>query len=295
MPSPVEHRLYQAAADLVTQDTNNKRNFIMTVYIDPAPQSTPPAGRGKHHPLMIAAAIAVILFCLAGTAAILGWLPTSIGGNAPKSDLTEFDKANLSAKMEQDGRQSSPAMALVSPDGRATNQGNSFQGNNLQGNNLQGNNLQGRADQGRIDPVPLRDREPDYASSGSQHRSEPRHVAQAAPEKAWCAHCGNVESVRAIKQRAQGSGLGAAGGAVLGGLLGHQIGGGHGRQLATVAGAVGGAVVGNQVEGNMKATTSYEITVRLDDGSARTFHQNSAPRWEAGDRVKVVKGALHSA
>ena len=256
----------------------------MTVYIDPAPQSTPPAGRGKHHPLMIAAAIAVILFCLAGTAAILGWLPTSIGGNTPKSDLTEFDKANLSAKMEQDGRQSSPAMALVSPDGRALNQGN----------NLQGNNLQGRADQGRVDPIPLRDREPDYASS-SNRRSEPRHVAQAAPEKAWCAHCGNVESVRAIKQRAQGSGLGAAGGAVLGGLLGNQIGGGHGRQLATVAGAVGGAVVGNQVEGNMKATTSYEITVRLDDGSSRTFHQNSAPRWEAGDRVKVVKGALHSA
>jgi outer membrane lipoprotein SlyB len=104
-----------------------------------------------------------------------------------------------------------------------------------------------------------------------------------------------VESVRVITHRALGSGLGAAGGAVLGGLLGHQVGGGSGQKIATVAGAVGGAVVGNQVEGNMKATKSYEIRVRLDNGSTRTFHQNSAPRWAAGDRVRVVKGALRSA
>ena len=54
-------------------------------------------------------------------------------------------------------------------------------------------------------------------------------------------------------------------------------------------------MIGNQVEGNMKATTSYEIRVRLDDGSTRTFHQQSAPRWAEGDRVKIVNGALHSA
>jgi outer membrane lipoprotein SlyB len=111
----------------------------------------------------------------------------------------------------------------------------------------------------------------------------------------WCSNCGNVESIRQIKTRSQGSGVGAAGGAILGGLLGHQLGGGHGRQLATVAGAVGGAVVGNQVEGNMKADISYEIRVRLDDGTLRTFHQHSVPPWRTGDRVRIVKGALHSA
>ena len=239
----------------------------------PSPSPTPVTARtGKHHPLMIAAAIALIVFCLAGTAAILGWLPSSIGGAAPKSDLSEFDKAALSAKMEQDGRQSS-SLALAAPDAPAFNDERN----------------------GRADTPLLREREAADAESAPQRRAQPRQVAEQAPEKAWCASCGNVESVRAIKQRAQGSGLGAAGGAVLGGLLGNQIGGGHGRQLATVAGAVGGAVVGNQVEGNMKATTSYEIKVRLDDGSARTFHQNSEPRWAAGDRVKVVKGALRSA
>lgn len=103
-----------------------------------------------------------------------------------------------------------------------------------------------------------------------------------------------MESVRTITQRAEGSGLGAAGGAVIGGLLGNQVGGGTGRTLATAAGAIGGAVVGNQVEGNMKATTSYEIRVRLDDGTLRTFRQNSQPQWRSGDRVRIVKGRLRS-
>ena len=82
---------------------------------------------------------------------------------------------------------------------------------------------------------------------------------------------------------------------VSGGLLGNQVGGGTGRQIATVAGAVGGAVVGNQVEGNMKATTTYEIRVRLDDGTLRTFNQSSAPQWSSGDRVRIVKGRLRAA
>jgi outer membrane lipoprotein SlyB len=53
--------------------------------------------------------------------------------------------------------------------------------------------------------------------------------------------------------------------------------------------------MGNQVEGNMKANHSYEIRVRLDDGTLRTFHQQSVPQWRSGDRVRVVKGALRSA
>ena len=46
---------------------------------------------------------------------------------------------------------------------------------------------------------------------------------------------------------AQNSPLGIGVGAVIGGLLGSQIGGGKGRTLATLAGAVGGGYVGNEV------------------------------------------------
>lgn len=42
---------------------------------------------------------------------------------------------------------------------------------------------------------------------------------------------------------------GALAGAVIGGILGHQVGGGSGRDIATVGGAVAGAVVGSRVGG----------------------------------------------
>jgi outer membrane lipoprotein SlyB len=45
----------------------------------------------------------------------------------------------------------------------------------------------------------------------------------------------------------------------------------------------------------MKANHSYEIRVRLDDGTLRTFHQQSAPQWRTGDRVRIVKGSLRAA
>jgi outer membrane lipoprotein SlyB len=140
-------------------------------------------------------------------------------------------------------------------------------------------------------PVPA---EPVRDAVALKPAPEPARTADSG-ENRWCGSCGNVESIRQITTRARGSGVGAAGGAILGGLLGNQVGGGHGRQLATVAGAVGGAVMGNQVEGNMKATQSYEIRVRLDDGTLRTFHQHSAPHWRNGDRVRIVKGSLRAA
>jgi len=34
---------------------------------------TPPT-RSQHHPLMLLAALAVVLFCLIGSAAIMGWI-----------------------------------------------------------------------------------------------------------------------------------------------------------------------------------------------------------------------------
>jgi outer membrane lipoprotein SlyB len=136
----------------------------------------------------------------------------------------------------------------------------------------------------------------DAPEPGAGRMREAHRPAQVAmrrrPPRTGASNCGNVESVREIKTRAEGSGVGAAGGAVLGGLLGNQVGGGNGKKLATVAGAVGGAVVGNQVEGNMKATTSYEIRVRLDDGKPPApSTSQSAPRWARGRPRAVVKGA----
>ncbi len=114
------------------------------------------------------------------------------------------------------------------------------------------------------------------------------------PSKAKCADCGQIESVREIVRRGEGTGLGVVGGAVVGGAIGNQVGAGRGKDLATVAGAVGGAVAGNEIEKRAKSTKSYAITVRLDDGSSRVINETNPPMWRPGDQVKVTNGTIQS-
>jgi outer membrane lipoprotein SlyB len=262
-----------------------------------------PPGRAQHHPLLLLAALAVVLFCLVGTAAIMGWIPSSIGGNDNRQ-LTEAERAALAsnlpaARQPLPGATSAEMARLAQGDALPAQPAAALPAAPLPAAPYPSQQLaQGSGPAPGPGQQYVQEREPEPRPAP---RPEPRTtvapkpVQVAAAEPTWCGNCGNVESVRAIKHRAEGSGLGAAGGAVIGGLLGNQIGGGSGRQIATVAGAVGGAVVGNQVEGNMKATTSYEIRVRLDDGTLRTFKQTSAPQWSSGDRVRIVKGRLRAA
>jgi len=124
-----------------------------------------------------------------------------------------------------------------------------------------------------------------------QQRAEPMPPARAPS----CQNCGVVESVREINTGGDSNGLGAAGGAVIGGLLGNQVGGGHGKQAMTVVGAIGGALAGNQIEKQAKASRSYEIRVHMNDGSSRTIAQASQPEWRDGDRVRIVDGVVRTA
>jgi outer membrane lipoprotein SlyB len=271
---------------------------------------TPPA-RARQHPLLIAAAIAVILFCAIGTAAIMGWLPSSTGHN--RGQLSDADRAALSAGLQQPGQPgyvapstlppatvapaplaSQPQAAYpAQPTYPAPAAGQSYAAPNTAYGYSGSQGSTGAGSDYAAAPAPQY--APAEPAPAPRVTHKPTKLASNDTGSNWCNNCGNIESIRAIKTRAQGSGVGAAGGAILGGLLGNQLGGGHGRQLATVAGAVGGAVVGNQVEGNMKADVSYEIRVRLDDGTLRTFHQHSTPPWRTGDRVRIVKGSLRSA
>lgn len=111
---------------------------------------------------------------------------------------------------------------------------------------------------------------------------------------AHCTDCGVVDSVRAVEVKGEGSGLGAVAGGVLGGVLGNQVGGGRGRTAMTVAGAGAGAYAGHEVEKNMKKSVSYEIRVRMDDNSYRTFN-SAQPDVGVGQRVQVRDGQLVSA
>jgi uncharacterized protein YcfJ len=98
---------------------------------------------------------------------------------------------------------------------------------------------------------------------------------------------------------------GTAIGAIAGGLLGNQIGGGKGKTLATVAGAVGGGYAGNRIEAHQQrgqVTTSVErkcstvsnssdkivgYDVRYEyNGVTRTVRMDHDP----GNRVVVQEG-----
>jgi outer membrane lipoprotein SlyB len=107
-----------------------------------------------------------------------------------------------------------------------------------------------------------------------------------------CKDCGSVVDVQTIKQKGEGTGLGAVAGGVVGGVLGHQVGSGRGKDVATVAGAAGGAYAGHQIEKSAKSTTKYQVVVKLEDGKTRTFTFSNPTSYKAGDKVKIVDNKL---
>jgi outer membrane lipoprotein SlyB len=109
---------------------------------------------------------------------------------------------------------------------------------------------------------------------------------------AACKNCGSVVDVRTIKEKGEGSGLGAVAGGVVGGVLGHQVGSGRGKDVATVAGAAGGAYAGHQIEKSAKSTTKHQVVVKLEDGKTRAFNFSNPTSYKAGDKVKIVDNKL---
>lgn len=181
------------------------------------------------------AGVALTLFCAVGIAAVMGWIPNSMGGPGENAAMAPQSANTAPAANRKTQRAASSQPALKAP-------------------------------------------------------SAPVRVAAAAS----CAECGVIESVRQIDAKGEGSGVGVVGGAVVGGLLGNQVGGGRGKDVMTVVGAVGGAMAGNEVEKRVKTTTSYDVTVRMNDGSSRVISEANQPTWRTGDKVKIVNGVIQS-
>ena len=106
----------------------------------------------------------------------------------------------------------------------------------------------------------------------------------------------NVEIIRTQAPAATGPGIGAVIGGVAGAVVGSQIGQGSGRTAATVIGAVGGAVAGDAIEksrtANAAAGESYRVSVRLENGSIRSYDVASYGELRIGDRVRIENGQL---
>ena len=74
--------------------------------------------------------------------------------------------------------------------------------------------------------------------------------------------CRDVAVTRQRPVQDQHQIAGTAIGAVVGGLLGNQVGGGNGKKLATVAGAVAGGAAGRQIQGNHQQKTGDRVVER---------------------------------
>ena len=118
-------------------------------------------------------------------------------------------------------------------------------------------------------------------------------IAQAPAVKAICMQCGTVESTTPIMRAAPASGVGVVAGGVVGAVLGNQVGGGSGKTAATILGAVGGGWAGNEIEKRVKKETVYEVKVRMENDSTRTF-ELAAP-VSTGSKVTAEGNSLRLA
>lgn len=111
-------------------------------------------------------------------------------------------------------------------------------------------------------------------------------AAKPTPAQALCAGCGKVVAVNLHEKEGEGGALGIIAGGATGAVLGHQVGGGMGKDLATIAGAVGGAYAGKKIEEKVKTRKVWAVSVRYGDGRTHSFEFAQNPDLKVGDTVR---------
>lgn len=110
------------------------------------------------------------------------------------------------------------------------------------------------SDNNRYAPVPVADNNYRRRSNEQLYEAQVtsvRAVVGTPEQRCW------VEREQIPQERSKANVPGAIAGAVIGGILGHQVGGGRGKDIATVGGAVAGGAIGANVgrDSGQQATT----------------------------------------
>jgi len=215
------------------------------------------------HPLLLIAAASVTILSLAGVGTLAGWLPGPGAHNAePVTVTSTAPQAPAAAPVSI---QQTVTVPQAKPVARFAERA----------------------------PVSVRRAAPVSAASAPPLAASPAPTyANTAPLPPICRDCGVVQAVNEVIVEPKGSGGGAVTGGIVGGIIGNQFGKGASRDIATVLGAVGGAYAGNHIEKSVKESKRYDVVVRFEDGSTRTFSSDSAPAWHNGDRVRLQNGLL---
>jgi outer membrane lipoprotein SlyB len=223
------------------------------------------------HPLVATAAGAVIIASLAATAAVTGLFPKA------SSTSAQTDQTQAAQVATQPGVVDSAAPANTAAQQAAAQ---------AEAQQAQQQAAQQQAPQRA--PAPTQQQ---YAQQ-QQAQPAPQYAQQQPSQPAYCSTCGTVEGISAVRQEGHGTGIGAVGGAVAGGVVGNQFGAGNGRAAMTILGALGGGLAGNSVEKHIRSTTSYSVRVRMENGKTRYFTYHEAPPFQQGQRVRVENGTL---
>jgi len=107
---------------------------------------------------------------------------------------------------------------------------------------------------------------------------------------------GDVKSVRNITEQEliqdKNNGWKTFGGALLGGVIGNQFGGGSGRTVATILGSViGGSVAHNkQQQSHYQQNNFVELLIQVENGDQFMVvqDQDQSMRFSRGDNVRLV-------
>lgn len=225
--------------------------------------------KNRLHPLLTAAAVSITVFSAVGVGAITGVLPSSIGSSREAAPLAAAPQA---APVQQVAPVM-PAAPAVTPAPKPVKK------------------VQAAAPR-RAEPALYREYDESARVAQAPVYAPPPSVVAQAPKPVPAGTLGVVESVREVAQPGEHTAMGPIAGGIAGAVLGNQFGNGTGKKIMTVVGAAGGAFAGREIERHARGTKSWEITVRMDDGTQRTMTSATQPHWASGERVRLVDGRL---
>ncbi|AYD62641.1 glycine zipper 2TM domain-containing protein [Achromobacter sp. B7] len=210
--------------------------------------------RSGLHPLVAAAAIAVIVMCAVGVAAVMGWLPSPSANPHADTPVAEAgpESANLAPAPEP---APAPATRQAQPSAPPTQQARP-------------------------------------ASASAPRAPAPAPAQQACQSCGVVETIRQVQvPVKDNSDHLVGTIGGGVVGGVVGNQFGGGSGKTALTVLGAVGGALAGREVERNIR-QQQTVTHYELTVRMSDGSARQFRSAQPFAFASGDHVRVENNQL---
>lgn len=216
------------------------------------------------HPLLVAAAISLMIFSAVGVAALSGLIPQS-KGSVQDEPVAAAPASMPAAAPAAAPRAPAPHVAAARPARKAL----------------------AKAPTPRpAEPIVYRD----FDEPAPRVVAQAPRTVEASKPVVKPGVLATVVDVREVETDGDAKGVGAVAGGLAGAVFGHNI--GENNKVVTVLGAAGGALLGNQIEKKARATKRWEMTLRMDDGTTQVIQSEAQPYWTPGERVRLHEGRV---